>query len=374
MRLNRSCFLVTLLAIAANTSLTAADSGLVSSLKLGTPQLQSAGPIAFGPEGILFVGDARGAAVFAIATRGGTIGETGSPIAAVRHAVTDLSTKIGALLGTQADGVKIQDLAIHPDSGNAYLSVTRGQGPDATPVLVRVRVGGKLDVLSLKNVHFARAELPNAPAPDELDRRRRPKRLQSITDVGYVDGKVLVAGLSNEEFASTLRAIAFPFKKVDGGSSVEIYHGAHGKFETRSPVRTFLPYDIEGEAHLLAAYTCTPLVRIPLAELRPGAHVKGTTIAELGNHNRPLDMISYKKGGKPYLLLANDRRGVMKMAAAGLDGAGIVEKVKGVKGVEYETVASWKGIVQLDRLGDAHAVVVRAEESGTTHLETLQLP
>ena len=355
----------------------AADSGLSASLQPGTPQIQSAGPLAFGPEGILFVGDPRGAAIFAIATRGGVVGETGAPIAAVRHGITNLSTKVAALLGTKPDGITIQDLAIHPDSGNAYLAVARGHGPDATAVLVRARVGGQLEVVKLENVKYARAELPNAPGPEAVDRRRRPTRLESITDLAYVDGKLLVAGLSNEEFASTLRAIAFPFKKVDGGSSVEIYHGAHGKLETRSPVRTLLPYEIAGEAHLLAAYTCTPLVKIPLSALKPGAHVKGTTIAELGNRNRPLDMIAYQKNGKSFLLLANDRRGVMKMAAAGLGGAApIIEKVKGGgrQGVDYETVDGWTGIQHLDRLNQEYAVVVRGEEGGATHLETRALP
>jgi hypothetical protein len=36
----------------------------------------------------------------------------------------------------------------------------------------------------------------------------------------------------------------------------------------------------------------------------------GTTIAELGNRNRPTDMIVYRKGGKDYLLIANTSRGV----------------------------------------------------------------
>ncbi len=43
-------------------------------LKAGTPDLQSATTLAFGPEDILFVGDAKGAAVFAIAT-GNTAGD-----------------------------------------------------------------------------------------------------------------------------------------------------------------------------------------------------------------------------------------------------------------------------------------------------------
>lgn len=37
-------------------------------LKSGAPALQSAGALAFGPEDILFVGDTKSAAVFAIAT------------------------------------------------------------------------------------------------------------------------------------------------------------------------------------------------------------------------------------------------------------------------------------------------------------------
>ena len=57
---------------------------------------------------------------------------------------------------------------------------------------------------------------------------------------------------------------------------------------------------------MLAAYTCTPLVKLPVSELKAGAHVKGTTIAELGNRNRPLDMIVYQKDGKD--LSADDQQ------------------------------------------------------------------
>ena len=35
-------------------------------LDIGTPGIKSVGPLAFGPEGILFVGDNLGAAIFAI--------------------------------------------------------------------------------------------------------------------------------------------------------------------------------------------------------------------------------------------------------------------------------------------------------------------
>ena len=97
-----------------------------------------------------------------------------------------------------------------------------------------------------------------------------------------------------------------------------------GKFETRAPVRTFVPFKVGNEAQLLAAYTCTPLVQFPISDLKPGAKIKGKTVAELGNRNRPLDMIVYQKDGKDYLLLANSSRGIMKISTDQ------IEKVEGI--------------------------------------------
>jgi hypothetical protein len=184
-----------------------------------------------------------------------------------------------------------------------------------------------------------------------------------------------VAGLSNEEFASRFRAIPFPFKDADAGTSVEIYHGSHGQLETRSPIRTFASYQIKQEPYLLAAYTCTPLVKLPVAELRPGAHVKGTTVAELGNRNRPLDMVVFKKDGKDYILMANSSRGVMKITTDNIDKIdAITARVANTAGLTYETVESLKGVQQLDRLDDSRALILIQAESGSLNLQTIPLP
>ncbi len=188
---------------------------------------------------------------------------------------------------------------------------------------------------------------------------------------------MLIAGLSNEEFASTLRAIPFPFQTVPNGTSVEIYHGAHGKFETRSPVRTFVPFKVGNTPSLLAAYTCTPLVQFPISELKPGAKIKGKTIAELGNRNRPLDMITYSKDGKDWVLIANNARGIMKVSTDNIEGAeSITSPVGGggIKGQPYETIKDWAGIEQMDRLDEKHALVVRRSAEGALSLESLPLP
>src|SRR4029079_10210486 len=121
------------------------------------------------------------------------------------------------------------------------------------------------------------------------------------------------------EFSSSLRSIPFPFEAASKGAGIEIWHGSHGRFETNAPVRTFVPYEINGEKSILAAYTCTPLVRITGSDLKAGNKVKGTTIAELGNRNTPLDMLVDAQGGKHYILMANSSRGVMKLSGAHLE-------------------------------------------------------
>jgi len=341
---------------------------LTDSLRKGTPDLKSAGALAFGPDGVLFVADTRGAAIFAIDTAD-TKGEA-APIK-----VEDLQDKLASLLGTDAKALRVNDLAVNPASGKAYLSVMRGQGPDAKSVIVRIGSKGEPEALDLKDVKFARAELPNAPAPDAVDKRKLPTRPLSITDLAYVNGQVIVAGLSSEEFSSKLRSIPFPFKDVDKGASVEIFHTSHNRLETDSPVRTFALYDVKGEVNVLAAYTCTPLVRFPLSDLKPGAKVHGQTIAELGNGNQPLDMIVYEKGGKKYLLVTNTKRGVMKVSTDNIDSQEpLTERVADTAGLKYETIKSLADVDQLDKLDNQHALVLRKAKTGAMTLETVELP
>ena len=72
----------------------------------------------------------------------------------------------------------------------------------------------------------------------------RNQRAQAITQVKYANGRVWASGLSNEEFASKLWSVAYPFAKADAGTSVEIYHGNHQQLETRAPMYAFIPYTI----------------------------------------------------------------------------------------------------------------------------------
>ena len=139
-------------------------------------------------------------------------------------------------------------------------------------------------------------------------------------------------------------------------------------------MRTFTSIKVEGEPYLLAAYTCTPLVKFPVADLLKQSKVRGTTVAELGNHNRPLDMVVYRKDGKDYVLMANSARGVMKVSIDGIDTIdAITERVSDTQGLAFQTIEELKGVIHLDRLGQDHALLL-VNNSEVLSLESIALP
>jgi hypothetical protein len=315
---------------------------------------------------VLFAGDTQGAAIYALELgpqRGTTPGAKDLPT---------IDQQIAALLGTDVREIAVTDLAVHPETRNAFISVMRGQGTASTPVLLRVDGAGKIEVLDLAKMTSTRVTLPNPPALNAA----RNARTQSITDMAYLDGRLWIAGLSNEEFASKLRSVAYPFQSIDNGTSVEIYHGNHAQLETRSPVYAFVPYQVNNTSHLIGGYLCTPLVKFPVAQLKPGAKVMGTTIAELGNRNRPLDMIVYQKNGRDFLLMSNNSRGVMKIPTDGFASAAPITKPVETEtgGISYETIAAMKGIEQLDKLNEQQTLVLARSDAGALNLQAVQLP
>lgn len=343
-----------------------------ATLSYGTPDVQSMSALAFGPENLLFVGDSKGAAVFALDVNDAEKATSQEPVN-----LQDVDKKIAALLGTTPDAISIHDMAVHPASQNVYLSVTRGQGDAAMPVLLRIAQDGAMEEVSLDGVRFSKAAITNAPAADARDRRGGSLRTNTITDLAYADHQVYVAGLSNEEFASNLRRLAFPFNDQMTASSLEIFHVAHGQYETHAPVRTFMPFDIGGEPNILAAYTCTPLVAFPVGNLKDGAHVKGKTVAELGFGNTPLDILSFEKNGKRRLLIANTNRTVMMLDADALYGAESLTQPLGegmmTDGVGYLSLPL-TGVLHMALLNDEHFVLLqRQSQDGSLRLRSFPI-
>jgi len=333
------------------------------------PKLTSIGPLAFGADDVLFAADPQDATIYAM-----PLGAAATGGAPGTKSIAQLDQQLAALLGTTAKDIAITDLAVHPKTHNAFVSVMRGQGADARPVLIRIDGAGAMQIVDLAKVSATHVALPNAPSATPQG-QRGSARAQSITDLAFSGGRLYIAGLSNEEFSSKLRSVPYPFASADNGASVEIFHGSHGQLETRSPVYAFIPYQIDRTPYLIGAYLCTPLVKFPVSSLVPGARVRGTTIAELGAGNRPIDMVLYNKDGKEYLLMSNTSRGVMKIPTAGFASATpIVAPVSDKAGIGYETIASMKGIQQLDLLDATHSLVIARSDAGALDLQALPLP
>jgi len=370
--MNKTAFVASLILLSCAVSFSAAHAdGHLSGMEKGTIELQSIGPIGFGPEGILFIADPKASTVYALQTGGAHAGSASK--ASTPHTVKEVDKKIAAMLGVDAKELIIHDFAVDPMSGAAYLSVSRGRGPDAAAVLIRRSASGELAPVGLEDVAFAKATLWATP---DKDRRGRDVRQDAITELAYVDGSIVVAGLSNQEFSSRLRVLDYPFTAENRETGLEIYHTAHGQWETHSPVRTFTPFMDGKEPYILAAHTCTPLVRIPVSEIvSEKQKIIGSTIAELGNRNRPLDMLIYEKDGEEFLLITNSSRGVMKLALAPMPKQpALTEEVEDTAGADIIQIAALDGALQIEAWGENGAVVLRKNEGGTIDLAHVALP
>ena len=320
-------------------------------LSRGAAKLESVEALAFGPDGILFVGDSVAGAVYAVDTN------DRAPAAGVSDVTTTgIDQKIAAFLGVAPTDVRFNDIKVNPLSKSIYLAISRGRGPDAIPVILRI-AGGRITELDTTDIPYARVDLPGLPA-GSVGRRRQSSRTLVITELQYAAGKLIVAGLSNEDFSSTLRLVPFPFVKADRGASVEIYHTSHFTYETNSPVRTMVPYTSGGEQFLLAAYTCTPLVKLRLADLQAGAHITGETLAELGRHSSPIDMIQYRRGGEDFLLVANTLNGVFRLSLNGFADFGPVTEEGGDDSQIPTQKLGLRGVVQMDAYDDTRALMM----------------
>jgi hypothetical protein len=354
-------------------------------LKKGTADLKSVGSLAFGPPGILFVADPVGARIYAL-----DVG-TGRAAPAQAVDVDKLDTRLAAFLGAKREDIFLRAMAVQPSTHAIYLSVMRGSGADGVPALVKVNAKGDLSLVSLKNIAYASTEVIKAPAPDDkrtapvvasdprvgkptklangtaftLD--MRPLHTVTVTDLAYVDGTLLVAGASNEEFSSAFRRIAFPFTGQDKINSLKIFHVSHGKYETAAPITAFIPYGADGA--VLAAYTCTPLVQFSLAGAAADSQVNGKSVADLGAVSTPLDMVAFNQGGQDWFLVSNTRHPLMKIARNDIDKQdGLTHQGDLVGATRHELPQ--QGVTWMSNMGDGLVLMTHQDETGALRLRS----
>jgi hypothetical protein len=342
------------LAIAVACCLSAAAS-------VSAADIKSISRLSTGPKNVLFVADWKTARVHAIAL----------PEAAQKPAGTTFNIfDLEALLSKQVGGAKItvEDMVARPGTAEVYIAISYGAAKE--PALFVVTNDHKARRVDLKAAKSTSMALRDAPTTDYKFWRDAPERSFTVTDMKWREGELFIAGLSNQDFASTLRRVKFPFDSQQSITSVEIYHTGHNLIETRAPIRAMSFATWGGKPYLVAAYTCTPIVTIPLDELKDGAHIRGKTIAELGYGNTPAGLIAYTKTdqGKTedLLMLVNFGRGasvipVSQVQAAsarpGIETSVPFGQIAGLDAMPAPLV----GAMRIDNLDDKSFIVVRRQ-------------
>jgi hypothetical protein len=272
--------------LAAETS-----KSILADVQTGSVTIKRIGRMSFAPNGVLLIADIGSGAVVAIET-----GDTG-PVKKLKTRVNDVDKKIATALGVSTADLSIADMAVNPESGMIYVSAIRKT--DNTSAIITFDADGKLTILDLTDTRFVRVPLPVGEG----------SQIRAISGVEYTDGRILAAGQSNEEFSSKIFSLPLPLTHGKSGDafSTETYHVAHGRWETRAPIQSFIPYREGGEDYVVGSFACTPIAKFKVTDIAKDSKVKGTSVVELGSGNRPIDMFTYEKDGKQWLITNTDR-------------------------------------------------------------------
>lgn len=350
----------------------------------GKAAVESISVMTFGPEGILFIGDSKAGKLFAL-----DLADRKTNESIEGFSMEDIETKLASALGVGPKEVVIHDLAVNPISQNIYLAVSRSDAMQLgywrlpndvayATILLKITPEGNFEEISFDNIHHSVADVPKLVEPGKESWRKSDYRTDAITDIAYDDGRLYVAGLSNEEFASALRVLNFPFDDKASYSTIEVYHVAHKKSETEAPIRTLVPYTLNGEKYILASYTCTPFVSIPVNDLKPGGHVVSKTLAEFGSGNMPIDIIKYKSvGDKDMLMMSNSSKTLIRINPEDIDvqSQGFTEPMAEGQytiGLPHD-VLSGQGITQIDNLNSHNLLILQRQPNGTLDLRSMRI-
>ncbi|MYM66492.1 hypothetical protein GTP45_06530 [Pseudoduganella sp. FT55W] len=326
--------------------------------------MQSATKLAFADANTLFVADWKGARIYALPVTA-PAKTAGKP-----YNLKDVQGPVAKALGVQPSALRFEDLAVQPGSEVAYVSVTvQGAKGKASPAIVSIDAAGKVQRVDLGKAASS-AAITDAPAADRNFWRDVPQQTLTVTDMRFYQNKLYVAGLSNRNFASTLRVYDYPFSGKAQATTIEMYHPVHNQVETRAPIRSMTVMTIGGEPSLVAAYTCTPLVVIPLKDLKDGAHIAAKTVGEMGWGSAPNGLVSFKQGDSEYALLVNSSRSADLLTAAELNAGAaapglntpIEVPAKPYSGVKA-LMTPMSAVMRLDNLNEQQLLALRREDA-----------
>jgi hypothetical protein len=335
-----------------------------TSFSLGNPKLNSIIALDFGPNNFLFIGDNAGMKIVAIEINKTKINTSNLyDILAVRE-------KIAKQMGVDKSELKIEDIAVHPVNKSIFFGITRTIKKKKQAVLFVLTDEG-LHEFDLDKVKYSQKTLSDAPSKSAKIFGNYPKRRWTITDLHFVNNEVVISGLSNEEFSSSLRRIAFPFSKTSSTTSLQAYHVTHRANETHAPVASFTPVKSQNKWHLIAGYSCTPLVSFQWDKIDGSTKLIGRTIAELGAGNIPTGIISYKYKGKNHIMIGNHRHSLIRFSSEDLMNTKEIKYPSRFMGAKRKTtnIGSVTEIVDFD--AEHFLVIINDKNKNSINLKVI---
>lgn len=345
---------------------------IIADVQKGDIELKRIDVIHFAPQGVLFVADGVTSRIVAIQT-----GDTESSEEAFVP-ITGFRFELAGRLGVGEEDLEIIDLEVNPLSKNLYAAILNKK--TRVPGLIRIHPDGSMEPVSLKGVDHIRIPLPKG---DEAPVNR-------ITDMVWIDNRLIASARCNEEFASKIFSADGPLRNDQSGQiySAETFHISHRRWETKAPMNVMIPYEEDGKHYIVGAFSCTPVVKYPIDEIKPGSVIKGISMIELGSGNRPQDMFGYSRDGKDSVItntfrFHHEKRPYgpsphlsFRFDQSLLDAEEVNEDaLRRLKGTSpttdrIEIAEAFHGVIKMSRIDDETALALK--ESGD--LVTIDLP
>jgi len=345
----------------------------------GNPKLKAIEAINFGPDGMLLIGG--GATVVTVDT--GDVKRTSWS----KTDIADVDQLLAGKLGLTAKDIEIKRVAVNPASRKAYVAVRSLKSKQ--DIILTIDGDGKVAEFSLENVKYQKYPLTVGD-----------KAVVKVTDIVWAGNRIVAATQATDQFASRVFTIIPSNKDANPiNFSTKTFHTGHNKWETAAPILCLMPFEENGKTNVVGSFTCTPLVKYPVDDIKPDAQVNGVSVVELGQGNQPRSMFAYEKDGKKYILVNVFRKfnqnpvGPTPYWTARVDHellketTNINEKAlwrvsqkKGAKASESVTdraivAKDYFGVMHMDKLDDTRALVItEADKKGGMQLRVLNLP
>jgi hypothetical protein len=354
----------------------------IGNAQLGNPQLTSAQSLAFGPGGVLLVGDGWSDRIVAI--------ETGDTSIASRpfNSVEEVQNLMGAIANAfdppVAPGeVTLLDVAVNPLSWRIYLAAQRFSGGEVA--ILWIDGSAAVHRFALDNVVYGAIRYP-MDQPGSI-----------VTGMAWSDPDDTILGFTGKGPFQlgqiVLRETPFFHEGGIRAATTRIYHRSHATWESSPSIDRGLLFWTDangtarasppGDPYVLAAYAHAPVVRFPLAAFDDGGEVTGTTVFDVGIDRFVTALAFDDRGDRGWLLATVSNLELMGgLAMVRIDRSLLVQNVNvdqtapilfdftgmpQVPGVDR--LYFLDGVTQLDMIDAGVAVIVRGDV-----LETVTLP